>query len=279
MQASIQYIKKELTGLYPETEVQGFTRIVFEAVCGWDYTQQIMNKNEKLNKSDLQKIEKIVGRLKRFEPIQYILGETGFMDLKLKVNPSVLIPRPETEELIRWVIETKLVDKPRILDIGTGSGCIALALKSRIKNADVSGIDISEGALEIARLNAVQNSLEVDFFAANILNWSNLNWPVFHAIVSNPPYIRQKEKHEMAANVLEYEPENALFVPDDDPLVFYRTIAEFARKQLVGNGVLFFEINEFLGKEMKALLATLNFRNIKIKNDINGKERMVFCEK
>ncbi|MCF6359004.1 MAG: HemK family protein methyltransferase, partial [Draconibacterium sp.] len=163
MQATIQYIKKELVELYPETEVSGFIRILLESVCGWDYTAQILNKNGVVGESEFHEIEKAVLRLKEFEPIQYIMGETEFMDLVLKVNHSVLIPRPETEELVNWIIETNSSDSPQILDVGTGSGCIPLALKNQIDNATVFAVDISDKALEISIQNATRNNLDIHF--------------------------------------------------------------------------------------------------------------------
>jgi len=277
MNATIQYIKKELDGLYPNTEIEGFTRIIVEAICGWNFTEQVVKKNEKIAGADLEKILKIVHRLKEFEPIQYILGETEFYGLKLKVNPSVLIPRPETEELVEWIIKNNLKQNCSILDVGAGSGCIALALKNHFKEARISGIDISEKALEIASQNAFNNGLNVHFFQADILNWTNNEWGNYNVIVSNPPYIRELEKPQMHANVLIYEPSNALFVSDTDPLVFYRSIATFANKYLTRNGRLYFEINENLGLEMNKLLLDLGFSDIEIRKDINGKDRMVCC--
>ena len=279
MQATIQYIKKELAKLYPETEVQGFTRLLFESVCGWDYTAQILNKNERVSDSDFSEIKRIVSRLKEFEPIQYIFGETEFMDLKLKVNRSVLIPRPETEELVNWIIETNTIDSPRILDIGTGSGCIPLALKSRVRNAKISAVDISVKALEVAQQNATNNNLDVHFFKTDILNWENYSWNFFDVIVSNPPYVREVEKQKMNPNVLNHEPEKALFVTDENPLIFYERIAEFAQKYLVKNGKLFFEINEYLGVETCNLLENKGFADIELRKDINGKNRMISCMK
>ncbi len=279
MQATIQYIKKELAEMYPESEIIGFTRLLLEAVYGWNYTTQILNKNEIVQKSEFREIEKVVFRLKKFEPIQYILGETEFMDLKLKENGSVLIPRPETEELVNWIIKTNKTDSPRILDIGTGSGCIPLALKSRIKNAKISAVDISEKALEVAKQNAMQNNLDVHFFETDILNWENSNWDLFDVIISNPPYVREIEKQKMHANVLKYEPENALFVSDENPLIFYERIAEFAHKYLVKNRKLFFEINEYLGNEMSNLLEHKGFADVELRKDINGKNRMISCRK
>ncbi len=279
MKATIQFINSELHGLYPVSEIEGFTRIIFESVCGWSFTRQVVKKHEKIQEPDFLKIQEIITRLKTFEPIQYILGETEFFGLRLMVNPSVLIPRPETEELVDWIVRSDLPPDSRILDIGTGSGCIALALKSVLKNAAVSGIDISEGALETANENAAKNKLDVRFNKSDILKNNNPNNEVYDVIVSNPPYIRESEKLVMLPNVLEYEPGNALFVPDSDPLVFYRSIAAFAIKNLAENGKLFLEINENLGHEMKNMLVDFGFCNIEIRKDINEKNRMICCTK
>lgn len=279
MQATIQYIGRELKHLYPEPEVQAFRRMIIEHVCGWDFTTQILKKEELLTGEQQNKIETIITRLKNFEPIQYILEEAEFYGLKLHVNPSVLIPRPETEELVQWITKSNLHKNSKILDIGTGSGCIALALKKILKNAEISGVDISESALEVARKNAKENILEVNFFQTDILNWKNISWDVFDVIVSNPPYVRLSEKEEMKTNVLAHEPENALFVSDEDPLVFYRVIAGFAKKHLAVRGFLFFEINEYLGEEMRDLLKEMDFREIQIHKDLNNRNRMVRCQK
>lgn len=276
MKATIQYIEKELAGLYPNSEIEGFTRIILEAVCEWSFTEQVLNKQEKIRNADFEKIRGIVFRLKNFEPIQYILGETEFYGLKLKVNPSVLIPRPETEELVEWIVKSNLPENITVLDIGTGSGCIALALKSQMENATVFGVDISEKALEVAKQNALKNQLDVDFFQVDILKWEYISWEKFDLIVSNPPYIREIEKTEMHSNVLVHEPENALFVPDNDPLLFYRSIAAFAKVNLKKEGLLFFEINEKLGGEMISLLNEYGFYEIEIRKDINGKNRMIY---
>jgi release factor glutamine methyltransferase len=277
MKATIQYINSELVGFYPVSEIEGFTRIIFEAVCGFSFTEQIIRRHEKISLTNFERIKAITSRLKNFEPIQYILGETEFYGLKLAVNPSVLIPRPETEELVQWIIKSNLPENIAILDIGTGSGCIALAIKSRLKNAEVFGFDISENALVVARQNAIKNNLDVDFFQADILKLEDSEWKKFDVIVSNPPYIRESEKQLIHSNVLNFEPENALFVPDVDPLVFYRAIAFFARKHLADSGMLFLEINENLGFEMNEMLANSGFSEIEIRKDINGKNRMVSC--
>ncbi len=275
MQTTIQYIKNELKDVYPESEVQGLTRIVLEHITGWNYTQQQLNQQNKIPESAKQEIVTIVERLKNYEPVQYILGETEFFGMKLKLSPEVLIPRPETEELVKLVLDRNTNRRPRILDIGTGSGCIALALKYHLKEAQVSGVDVSEMALEIAKENAKLNQLEVEYFYADILRWEDFKWGHYDIIVSNPPYVRESEKIQMQKNVIAYEPHNALFVSDNDPLIFYRKIITFAIKYLSKNGSLFFEINENLGKEMYELFNALGFRKIEVLNDINGKKRMI----
>ena len=275
MQGTIQHIKTELTGLYTETETEGLIRLIFEAVCGWSFTEQQLRKSEIIGSSKSEKIKLIVARLKRFEPIQYILGETWFYGLLLKITPAVLIPRPETEELVDLIISENQKNDCRIIDIGTGSGCIALALKSRLANAAISGIDISEKALEVARSNSEINGLNVDFFQTDILNWEKHNWQGFDVIVSNPPYVTESEKKLMHKNVLDFEPSNALFVNDTDPLLFYRTTAQFALKNLNPNGRIYFEINENFGPETKNMLAVFGFTKIDIVTDIHGKNRFV----
>lgn len=268
-----------MAAYYPETEIQGFIRIIFDAVLGLSYSDIFLQKDKKLSTEELATIEKIVKRLKTYEPIQYILGECDFYNLKLKVNPSVLIPRPETEELVQWILTSDVKSGAKILDIGTGSACIPLALKNALKNATISAVDISEKALETARENARANKLEIDLFQADILNWRNYKWQKYDVIVSNPPYVRECEKKLMDSNVLEFEPEGALFVDDDNPLIFYKTIAEFSLENLAENGYLFFEINEYLGAEMKALVYRLGFRDVELRKDIDGKNRMLACRK
>jgi release factor glutamine methyltransferase len=279
MKATIQYIQKELNGIYPETEVKAFTRLILEHVCGLDYTAQILMRESSVNPRCKRLISEIVNRLTDFEPIQYILGETEFFGLKLKVNPAVLIPRPETEELLHWISETNMQPDSFVIDIGTGSGCIALGLKKLFSESRVAAVDYSKESLETARGNAALNNLNVNFFQADILNWENYHWENYRLIVSNPPYVRESEKAAMFPNVLKYEPEKALYVSDSDPLLFYRRIAEFGQKFLEENGWLFFEINENLGKETQHLLESLGFREFVIKKDLFGKERMLSCRK
>lgn len=279
MQTTIQYIEKELADLYPKTEIDGFVRIIFEFVCGLTYTGLILQKDNKISVPQLAQIEAIVQRLKRFEPIQYILGETEFYGLKLKVNPGILIPRPETEELVQWMVESPWSKIPDILDVGTGSGCIALALKKHLPEAKISAIDFSEEVLETAIENAEKNNLDVEFIPYDILQWSKREWPYFDGIVSNPPYVREKEKKQMHPNVLEFEPGTALFVPDENPLIFYREIGHFAFNYLKPGGTLFFEINENFGDEMTQLLKRIGFKNVILRKDIHGKNRMIKGEK
>ncbi len=279
MRSTIQYIENELAEVYPFPEIRGFIRIILEKVCGLSYTEQVLHKDRELPEADKKLIEATVLRLKKNEPIQYIFGETEFRDLRLKVNPSVLIPRPETEELIDFILGLEVGADAKIIDIGTGSGCIALALKSALPEAEVYGLDVSEKALEVATENAELNSLDVAFLQRDILKWEADVWEQYDVIVSNPPYVRNSEKQMMEKNVLEYEPTTALFVTDDDPLLFYRRISEFAQKFLHKNGRLFFEINEYLGNEMVDLLKQLGFSEVELRKDINGRNRMLACRK
>ncbi len=279
MQRTIQYIKNELNQFYPANEIRGFVRLIMEKVYGLSYTDMLVSRDLDLKDTGHREIEKIVARLKKHEPVQYILGETEFFGLKLKVAPGVLIPRPETEELVQWIGESEINSSAKILDIGTGSGCIALAIKTVFHGAFVTGLDISETALSIARENAGFNKLDCTFFQADILRWKERSWPHYDVVVSNPPYVRESEKRMMEKNVLDHEPVGALFVPDHDSLIYYRHIAAFARKNLCSGGWLFFEINEFLGKEMKELLAGFDFRQVEIRKDINGRDRMLRCRR
>lgn len=219
--------------------------------------------------------------LKAEKPIQYIIGETEFFGLTFKVNDNVLIPRPETEELVDWIIksqpkQTKESQELNILDIGTGSGCIAISLAKNIPNAKVYALDVSKGALKVAKQNAEINNVDVKFIEANILKSNEIENNIkFDVIVSNPPYVKVKEKELMKANVLDNEPHLALFVSNENPLVFYEAISEFAKANLKESGMLFFEINEYLGDGMIDLLKGNNFKNIELKQDIFKKDRMI----
>jgi release factor glutamine methyltransferase len=218
------------------------------------------------------------------KPIQYILGTAEFYRMKLKVNPNVLIPRPETEELVEWIL-TSVADSSKnlnILDVGTGSGCIAIALKKYLPKSTVAAVDISAAALQTAKENAQNNEVEVNFITADILAHAEtalLNGQQFDVVVSNPPYIKEDEKPEMHENVLANEPHDALFVSNDNPLLFYKAIADFAQTKLVKNGLLFFEINEYLAKETIEMLDGKGFTDIVLKNDMQGKDRMVMAKR
>ena len=274
MQTALQHIKSELEGIYPETEIKSFSYLMIEKITGFSRTEIIVNKNTYFSVEQHHVIESFIEKLKKNIPIQYILSETEFYGLCFNVNESVLIPRPETEELVDWIrTENDRNSTLKILDIGTGSGCIAISLKHEFPNSVVSAFDISEEALETAQSNADRNKLNVHFSKVDILHPDNLEqkWDI---IVSNPPYVLENEKANMEANVLEHEPHLALFVPDNDPLLFYRQIALFAQKHLNNNGKLYFEINRQFGSETIDLLKELGFTNVELRKDISGNDRM-----
>jgi release factor glutamine methyltransferase len=275
MQAAIIHIRSELQGLYPDTEIKSFSNLIIEKVSGFSRTEIIVNKNTLFSDEQRHVIENFIENLKEYVPIQYILGETEFFGLPFQVNESVLIPRPETEELVDWIRnENDRNSNPGILDIGTGSGCIAISLKHEFTNATVDAFDISEKALETAQSNAKLNKLKVNFSKVDILNIPEMEqkWDI---IVSNPPYVTELEKSEISPNVLDYEPHLALFVPDNDPLLFYRCIAVFAQQHLKPKGKLYFEINRQFGKATVDLLTTMGFGNVELRKDISGNDRMV----
>jgi release factor glutamine methyltransferase len=278
MQAAIIHILSELQGLYPDTEIKSFSNLIIEKVSGFSRTEIIVNKNTLFSDEQRHVIENFIEKLKEYVPIQYILGETEFFGLPFHVNESVLIPRPETEELVDWIRnENDRNANPGILDIGTGSGCIAISLKHEFTNATVDAFDISEKTLETAQNNATLNKLEVNFSKVDILNTPEMEqkWDI---IVSNPPYVTELEKSEILPNVLDYEPHLALFVPDNDPLLFYRCIAIFAQQHLKPKGKLYFEINRQFGKATVDLLTAMGFGNVELRKDISGNDRMVRAE-
>ena len=236
-----------------------------------------LNPDLEINDLQLLQWEAVLLQLKQQKPIQYIMGETDFFGLPFYVNENTLIPRPETEELVDWISRDLTINECndlKILDIGTGSGCIAIALAKNFPNAQVFAIDVSEKALATAQKNAIRNEVNVTFIQKNILETENLEQQ-FNIIVSNPPYVRNLEKVEIHKNVLAYEPHLALFVEDDNALVFYQKITELAAKNLSENGQLYFEINQYLGKEMIKLLAENNFATIELRKDIYGNDRMI----
>ena len=267
----------ELSNLYPETEIQSFFNILIEFKLHLSRIQLALEHNFNLNNDDLVFLQNALSKLKYQIPIQYIVEETAFYGLMFKVDKNVLIPRPETEELVDWIIQThKNKNNLKILDIGTGSGCIAISLAKNLPNAEVSAIDISAEALNVAKNNAILNNVKVDFINADILTLQKLDQN-FDVIVSNPPYVRELEKEQMQQNVLSNEPHIALFVENGNPLLFYDKIAELAKNHLTENGALYFEINQYLGAETVDLLKTKGFKNSELKKDIYGIERMVKC--
>ena len=276
MRAGITFIRKELTGIFPKGEIESIIFLIFEKLKGYSRTQFLLAKDELLNADDLLEIDKIVSRLKNHEPIQYILGETEFYGLPFYSVPGVLIPRPETEELVQWIIQENELLAPNILDIGTGTGCIAISLSKNISESTVIACDISPVCIETASRNADLNSAQVSVFEYNILTGApEVSFPELEVIVSNPPYIRETEKLLMEKNVLDFEPELALFVPDEKPLLFYERIADFALSHLKNRGKLYFEINEAYGNECSQMLRQKGFSDIELKKDINGKDRMI----
>ncbi|MDD6209066.1 MAG: peptide chain release factor N(5)-glutamine methyltransferase [Bacteroidales bacterium] len=282
MQQAIRHIKNSLSPLYPQGEIRIFTRLILHKLCGIPPYRQLSDKDIKLSESQFHKIEDCLTRLLKEEPIQYILGETEFSNLTFAVTPDVLIPRPETEELVEKILSDQKNKKIKILDIGTGSGCIAITLKKYLRNAEVYAIDISEKAIEIAKLNATHNYIEVSFFQHDIFRpLSQIpDFPeTFDLIVSNPPYVMEAEKEIMQNNVLNFEPHTALFVPDKTPLLFYRRIAEVAMSYLCKNGSLYLEINALLGQETSRLIEEYGFKDIEIIKDLSNKERFIKARK
>ncbi len=276
----LAFAKAELAPFYPEREIQSFFYLLCEAYLGMNKTAVILDLDKPVSESELLKFNFAIKDLKKEKPIQYILGETEFCDLKFKVNEFTLIPRPETEELVYWIVEKKKDKQPlRILDIGTGSGCIAISLAKNLPLATVQGIDISIEALKIAQENGRLLKTRVDFFILDILNPAPSFSSELDLIVSNPPYVLESEKCFMRKNVLDYEPNRALFVKDSNPLLFYLKIVEFAKSHLVENGNIYFEINESKSEELSQLLQANGYEQIEIRKDISGKARMMCAQK
>ena len=269
-----------LQDIQDEQEIESFFFILTDYLLTLKRVDVALNPDFEISDAAIEKWNAFLVELQQEKPIQYITGEAWFYGLRFEVNENTLIPRPETEELVEWIIESQKSkvqsQKLEILDIGTGSGCIPISLKANLPQANVSAIDVSEQALEVAKINAVSNNVEVNFIQANILEVEDLNQH-FDVIVSNPPYVRNLEKQEIKKNVLDYEPHLALFVEDTDALLFYRKIAQLALKNLSPNGLLFFEINQYLGNETVELLENLGFKNIELKKDIYGNDRMIRC--
>lgn len=268
---------EELDVMYGNGEVGVFCGMLFEAYLGWDKVRLLTSKEQTIDQSDLLRFHWALEDLKRQRPIQHIIGYTEFCGCRIAVNPDVLIPRPETEEIVRWIISHFSIHNSQfsILDLCTGSGCIAIALKKAFPGAEVTAVDVSDKALAMARQNAEANETDINFMQADILG---PQYPIpnthYSLIISNPPYVMERERAQMSANVLDYDPALALFVPDDDPLRFYRAIASFAQRHLAPNGLLVVEINEALADETSALLKTAGFAPA-VFQDFRGKDRWI----
>lgn len=287
-----RYLVAGLKNVYEEPEAAAISNVLFEELTGYKKAERLMNKEQLLSSTQLDQLENHLRRLRDHEPVQYVLNKAWFHGMPLFVNRDVLIPRPETEELVEWVIsdvkasgsevfektyaEADLTKSLKVLDIGTGSGCLALALKKAMPLAEVWGCDISDKALNVARRNASELNIRVDFQCLDFLDTAQQKQlPTVNIAVSNPPYVPLRDKDTMHPNVLQYEPHTALFVPDDDALLFYRAIAAFGKHRLYPGGYMYMEIHEDLGKEVSALFENEGYQEVEIRRDMQGKERMV----
>lgn len=287
MQQILQHIRQTLSTCYQASEANAMARLILEKRFGTSLTEIYTGKDKQFLPEQRKDLEDILQRLLRNEPVQYVLGEADFCSEMFSVGPGVLIPRPETEELVAWIGETMPATPCKVLDVGTGSGCIAISLAKRFPQARVTAWDISEQALAIARANNGRLGTNVHFVRRDVLEEAKACEAVgrqsdegtFDVIVSNPPYVTCSERKEMEANVLDWEPALALFVPDDDPLLFYRSIARLAQRLLKPGGRLFFEINRAYGTVTVNLLQGMNYRNVELRKDLSGNDRMVSAQR
>ena len=274
------FFNEALSAIYPKTEIDSFFFILIEEKLKLQRIDAVLKPDFLITNKNLTDLKNIVKRLQKEEPVQYILGNTEFYGLPFLVNKNTLIPRTETEELVAWVLDeikvlaNNKITEPSILDIGTGTGCIPISLAKNLTSLNISAIDISTEALLIAKQNAILNKVTIEFIELDILNTESLPQE-YDVIISNPPYVRELEKEEIKNNVLENEPHLALFVADENPLIFYNKIADLAKQQLSKNGMLFFEINQYLGKETLNMLVKKGFKNIQLKKDLFGNDRMI----
>ena len=274
MHPIVYEIRDALRGHYPDSEALSLAKMLLTEAFGFSTLELYGGKDKEISGNRLRDLHEMLSRLQKNEPIQYIIGTESFCGLTFEVNPDVLIPRPETQELVRW-IESDWKSVPcRILDIGTGSGCISISLAKFLEDAKVESWDISEGALQVAHRNCVRNEVEVLLRQQDVLSVVP-EGELYQVIVSNPPYICEKEKVDMDANVLDWEPETALFVPDADPLLFYRKIAELGLSMLCEGGALYFEINRAYGEETLRMLEGLGYRQLELRKDDFGNDRMI----
>ena len=274
----LPYYLDKLASIYPEKEIEN----VFYTVCDYKHHLtkiEVKMSGKRLTESELLMHRAIIKRLLHHEPIQHIIGEVEFYGLPFKVNKDVLVPRPETEELVDLIIHKNKLNAPSILDIGTGSGCIPISLKYNIKNATVYGIDVCKKALNVAKQNAFNNKVDVNFILANVLTDVLSTLPQMDIMVSNPPYVLESDQQQMSDNVLKFEPHLALFVDDNDPLLFYNRIVYLSQYLLKPSGQLYFEIHEKFGKDVQLLMQNNGFKNVKVIKDLQGKNRMVLGER
>lgn len=270
----------DLTAFYPAEEAKQLVNLLIRHFFNLSRTDLVANSGIRLSESEILTLHFAVKDLKKYKPLQYITGETEFLGLIFFVNPSVLIPRPETEELTQLIIDREKKSSLKVLDIGTGSGCIAISLGKHLHSPAVTAIDLSKEAIQLAAANARKNKSVINLFQFDILDkasWKTLC--LYDIIISNPPYVTESDKSSMSENVLNYEPHQALFVPEEDELIFYHAIISFAKNHLVDGGRLYFEINENKGKEIATLIPQQEFKNVEIRNDLTGKNRFVIAEK
>lgn len=267
-------MRQVLTPRYGAREASAIVALIWHKVLGWNRTQMIVNEDRRLSDATLERLATVLHRLQAGEPVQYVLGEGRFFGLDFEVGPGVLIPRPETEELVELILSENRVKDLHVLDIGTGSGAIAVALARHLAYAEVTAVDISALALTVARRNARRHKTDIDFIEADIFRWSP-EAGAFDIIVSNPPYVAESEKADMEQHVLDWEPPQALFVPDADPLRYYRRIAEIGIKALGDCGRLYFEVNPRFAREMQVLVSGYGYRDVRLHDDIQGRPRIL----
>jgi release factor glutamine methyltransferase len=269
------YFKSELSSIYEVSEINVFLYHLIEYQLKLSKIDVVLKPTIEIEQNDELFFTSAVKELQQEKPIQYIIGHTEFYGLNFKVTEATLIPRPETEELVDWILkDNSAKNKISILDIGTGSGCIPISLAKNCSNSHVTTLDVSEAALAVAKKNAKAHNVAVKFIHEDILTYSDVSQK-YDVLVSNPPYVRHLEKQEIKKNVLAYEPHLALFVEDDDALIFYRKITEFAIENLNENGMLYFEINQYLGKETVDLVKSYGFSSVELRQDLSGKDRML----
>lgn len=278
MNPIVSYIKQTLQGYYPDSEIVPMAKLLLTQVFGMSVVELYAGKDTIFSANEQKQLDDILIRLQKQEPIQYIIGMEEFYGLTFEVNGDVLIPRPETGELIDWIVKEHKHAQAKILDVGTGSGCIAISLAKNLEAAEVVSWDVSEEALQVAARNCRRNDVRVILEHRDVLQASPTG-ERFDMIVSNPPYITEKEKTDMSANVLDWEPELALFVPDDKPLLFYQKIAELGVDMLVPGGKLYFEINREYGRQTVDMLVGLGYKNIELRKDLFQNDRMIKAEK